>query len=100
MNKYKKKVSFSQNNCIFEMDNYDRTNDELTSIILNQQRFSTRIKVLEEKLIPILKSKVEKIKKFKNNKNPKLTYNKKIYNKMARPGNEQNPKMTYNKKNL
>jgi len=53
----------------------------LSSIILNQQRFSTRIKVLEEKLIHILKSKLEKIKKFKNNENSKLAYNKKIYNK-------------------
>ena len=77
MNKNKKKVSFSQNNNIFEMDNYDRTNDELTSIILDKERFSRRIKDLEKKLAPFLKSKV-------NNENLKSTYNKKIYNKMVR----------------
>src|ERR1044072_5237292 len=33
-----------------------------------------------------------------NNENSKLTYNKKIYNKMVRSGNEKNSKLTYNKK--
>ncbi|KAL7643706.1 UNVERIFIED_CONTAM: hypothetical protein RMT77_005704 [Armadillidium vulgare] len=91
MNKNKKKVTFSQNNNIFEMDNYDRTNDELTSIILDKERFSRRIKDLEKKLAPFLISKM-------NNENSKLTYNKKIYNKMVRSGNEKNSKLTYNKK--
>ena len=94
MNKNKKKVTFSQNNNIFEMDNYDRTNDELTSIILDKERFSRRIKDLEKKkLAPFLKSKV-------NNENPKFIYNKKIYNKMARSEKVENSKFTYNKKNL
>ena len=39
MSKNKKKVTFAQNTNIFEMDNYDRTNDELTSMILDKERF-------------------------------------------------------------
>src|ERR1044072_3667719 len=91
MNKYNKKVTFSQNNYIFEMDNYDRTNDELTSIILDKERFSRRIKNLEKILAPFLISKM-------NNENSKLTYNKKIYNKMVRSEKVENSKFTYNKK--
>ena len=48
MNKYNTKVTFSRNTYIYEMDNYDRTNDELTSIILDKERFSRRIKDLEK----------------------------------------------------
>ena len=59
MNKYNKKVTFSQNNYIFEMDNYDRTNDELTSIILDKERFSRRRKGLEKKISSFFKIKDE-----------------------------------------
>ena len=81
----KKKVTFSENNDIYNIDNYDRTNDELTSAILDKERFLRRIKDFEEKYKLVYNKNIlnKMSTKIEKDENLKSIYNKKILNKMT-----------------